>query len=161
MRTSWGRHIKVTVEGGDPDKLRDTQRVAEFLASTCQALGMRPLDIPRVYAVAEQVALLDDPQEDEGGVTGFLVLSTSHISFHGWPLRDGLGLLDVFSCRDFSLGAVVRKLREYFEPDGGGMHVRVTDVSTAMRTNPSYQGPIALSALEGDGFLAVYQHTLD
>lgn len=38
--------------------------------------------------------------QDEGGITGFCVISTSHMSIHCWPLRKFFSL-DVFSCKNF------------------------------------------------------------
>ena len=46
-----------------------------------------------------------EPFEDEGGVTGIGVLSTSHCAVHTWPLRSFF-VMDVYSCRDFDVDIV-------------------------------------------------------
>lgn len=38
--------------------------------------------------------------QDEGGITGMCVISTSHMSIHCWPIRKCFSM-DVFSCKDF------------------------------------------------------------
>ena len=35
---------------------------------------------------------------DEGGITGFLLLSESHVSIHTWPEKDNYLALDIFVC---------------------------------------------------------------
>jgi S-adenosylmethionine/arginine decarboxylase-like enzyme len=38
--------------------------------------------------------------DDEGGVTGTVVITTSHGAIHTWPLRQRFAM-DVFSCQEF------------------------------------------------------------
>lgn len=44
--------------------------------------------------------LQSDVFQDEGGITGMCVISTSHMSIHCWPIRKCFSM-DVFSCKDF------------------------------------------------------------
>lgn len=44
--------------------------------------------------------LQSDIFQDEGGITGMCVISTSHMSIHCWPIRKCFSM-DVFSCKDF------------------------------------------------------------
>lgn len=122
-----GRHIKVVLNGADPDKMRDPANVSGCLIRLVDKLGMRLMGEPHVYIVEEEVARLGGELfQDEGGITAVAVLSTSHVSVHCWPLRQ-LAIADVFSCRDFDIGDATGHFVESF---GGTPHV--TDVSHSM-----------------------------
>lgn len=108
-----GRHIKVLGRGMSP-LLADIDRVRSFVADLVVELGMRPLGEPILHDVVLDLAKLDVlPFSDEGGVTGTVVLSTSHIAIHTWPLRHFF-VLDVFSRRDFDPETVERCLSSAF-----------------------------------------------
>lgn len=47
--------------------------------------------------------------EDEGGISVQALISTSHISLHGWPSR-GVFMFDLVSCRNFDEEAVRQHL---------------------------------------------------
>src|SRR5256885_17060060 len=118
-----GRHIKVLGIGA-PEKLRSIAGVEQFLVDMIHALDMRCLGEPHTYEVEEEIEKLGkEPFEDEGGVTGVCVLSTSHCSIHTWPLRPFF-VMDVYSCRDFDTMAVERflaeRLRAHRPPGPGG-----------------------------------------
>lgn len=139
------QHSKILFQGSTAS-LGDVEKVRGFLATVVEAIGMRPLDEPRVYDVPIQLAKLAAiPREDEGGVTaegfavaaeelvvGSLVLSTSHIAIHTWPLRER-GVLDIYSCRGFSVSTVLNLLRASFPADSAPM---VRDLSYALRDEP-------------------------
>ena len=91
-------------------------------------LGMRLLGQPHLYEVETEITKLGvEPFEDEGGVTGVCVLSTSHCAIHTWPLRPYF-VMDVFSCRDFDLAQVEAHLARTL----GAYDVQVTDLSFAL-----------------------------
>ena len=50
-------------------------------------------------------------------MTGTVVLSTSHVALHTWPVRHFF-ILDVFSCRDFDPETVERRLLRSFATFG-------------------------------------------
>jgi S-adenosylmethionine decarboxylase len=122
-----GRHIKVLGKGS-PEALRSLSGVKEFLTDLVFSLGMRPLGETHMYEVEEEIQKLNvEPFEDEGGVTGFCVLSTSHCAIHTWPLRSFF-VMDVYSCRDFD-EAVVRKL---VAERLGTYQLRITDLTYSL-----------------------------
>ena len=105
-----GRHIKV-LGRGSAALMGNAANVEAMLRSLIDILGMRILDKPHMYEVETEIAKLGvEPFEDEGGVTGVCVLSTSHCSIHTWPLRPFF-VMDVYSCRDFDGVEVERHLR--------------------------------------------------
>jgi hypothetical protein len=122
-----GRHIKA-IGIGDPGRLRCASDIRGLLGDLVAALEMRSLGPPHIYEVEENIRLLDcEPFADEGGVTGIVVLSTSHCAIHTWPLRSQF-VLDVFSCRKFDPAIVATLVRKTFETKW----LRVSDLSQAL-----------------------------
>ena len=106
---SHGRHVKVLGRGA-PDLLGNAKVVESALRELIGILGMRMLGEPHLYEVETEIAKLGvEPFEDEGGVTGVCVLSTSHCAIHTWPLRPFF-VMDVYSCRDFEPSDVEKHL---------------------------------------------------
>jgi S-adenosylmethionine/arginine decarboxylase-like enzyme len=121
-----------------------------MLRELVDLLGMRLLGAPHLYEVETEIAKLGvEPFEDEGGVTGICVLSTSHCSIHTWPLRPFF-VMDVYSCRDFDAALVEQHLAKSL----GAYDVQITDVSFALEyefakaRNPPRSTP-KLSGREG------------
>jgi len=122
-----GRHIKA-IGIGDPRRLRSASDIRGLLGDLVAALEMRSLAPPQIYEVEENIRLMNcEPFEDEGGVTGFVVLSTSHCAIHTWPLRSKF-VLDVFSCRKFDPSIVAELVRKTFKTEW----LRVSDLSQAL-----------------------------
>src|SRR5215471_5149229 len=124
---SHGRHVKVLARGA-ADLLGNAKVVESTLRELIGLLGMRMLGEPHLYEVETEIAKLGvEPFEDEGGVTGVCVLSTSHCSIHTWPLRPFF-VMDVYSCRDFDPALVEAHLAKVM----GAYDVQVTDVSFSL-----------------------------
>lgn len=128
-----GRHIKVQLYGCKFRMLMDVELMRSFLKDLVLAAGMRPLGKSHVYDIKEQ--LLEqgeqpDPNEPEG-VTGIVVLSTSHVAVHTWPHR-GYLVLDLYSCRDFSSRPVVKTFQTYF----GFVRYKIWDLSQYLDVPP-------------------------
>jgi S-adenosylmethionine/arginine decarboxylase-like enzyme len=122
-----GRHVKVLGRGASA-LLGSAESVETMLRELVELLGMRLLGAPHLYEVETEIAKLGvEPFEDEGGVTGICVLSTSHCSIHTWPLRPYF-VMDVYSCRDFEPALVEQHLAKSL----GAYDVQVTDVSFAL-----------------------------
>jgi len=127
-----GRHVKV-LGRGDPALLGSGKVVEAMLRELIEVLGMRMLGEPHLYEVETEIAKLGvEPFEDEGGVTGICVLSTSHCSIHTWPLRPFF-VMDVYSCRDFDQAAVEQHLAAHL----GARDLKVTDLSFALEYEPA------------------------
>lgn len=106
----------------------DAKVVETMLVDLVEVLGMRLLDKAHMYEVATEIEKLGkEPFEDEGGVTGVCVLSTSHCSIHTWPLRPFF-VMDVYSCRDFDTAAVEGFLNQRL----GAYDLQITDVSSSL-----------------------------
>jgi len=124
---SHGRHIKI-LGRGSAALLGDVTVITEMLQKLVDLLGMRMLGPAHLYDVECEIEKLGkEPFEDEGGVTGICVLSTSHCSIHTWPLRPFF-VMDVYSCRDFDPALVGAHLAVML----GAYDVQLTDVSAAL-----------------------------
>src|SRR5438552_201231 len=124
---SHGRHIKV-LGRGSAERLESASTIESMLRDLIGLLGMRILGEPHMYEVETEIAKLGvEPFEDEGGVTGVCVLSTSHCAIHTWPLRPFF-VMDVYSCRDFDPASVEGHLKERL----GAYDLKITDVSHAL-----------------------------
>ena len=122
-----GRHVKVLARGL-ASRLGSATTVETMLRELVERLGMRLLGAPHLYEGETEIAKLGvEPFEDEGGVTGICVLSTSHCSIHTWPLRPFF-VMDVYSCRDFDPARVEQHLAKSL----GAYDVQLTDVSFAL-----------------------------
>ncbi|HEX8795930.1 MAG TPA: S-adenosylmethionine decarboxylase [Polyangiaceae bacterium] len=112
--------------------LGNAKVVESMLQELIGILGMRMLGEPHLYEVETEIAKLGvEPFEDEGGVTGVCVLSTSHCAIHTWPLRPYF-VMDVFSCRDFEPSAVEGHLAKRL----GAYDVQLTDLSFSLVHQP-------------------------
>ena len=122
-----GRHIKVLGRGSS-SLLESAKTIEAMLRDLIGILGMRILGEPHMYEVETEISKLGvEPFEDEGGVTGVCVLSTSHCSIHTWPLRPFF-VMDVYSCRDFDTTEVEGHLKERI----GAYDLKITDVSHSL-----------------------------
>ena len=92
------------------------EKVENLFFELTNAVSMKMLDKPVVYEVPVDPSILKKcietgVFEDEGGITGIVVISTSHMSIHCWPLQSFFSL-DVFSCKDFDADKIVSVIRE-------------------------------------------------
>jgi len=122
-----GKHIKILGQGNS-DKLNDASEIHAFLLAVIELAGMRRLMGPHVCSVDLQIAKMhQDPFDDEGGVTGVVVLSTSHAAIHTWPLQEFF-VFDMYSCRTFNDKVVEAALVSAF----GAYRMRVHDFSESL-----------------------------
>ncbi len=117
MENSAGVHLIVDARVRDGGVFTKENLGSLFL-ELVEKLGMRILlgpeflEVPVDPEVLRRVELTGN-FEDEGGITGMCVISTSHLSVHCWPLQ-GFFSLDAFSCKDFdtrvALNVIVDRL---------------------------------------------------
>lgn len=124
-----GKHVKIQIYGAQFERLASCEVAARFLDESVHAAEMRQLGAPHVYDIKETLlAQGQTPDVDEPeGVTGVAVLSTSHVAVHTWPHR-GYAVVDVFSCRGFEIGELMRVARESY----GARRVTVADLSYSL-----------------------------
>lgn len=109
-----GTHIKA-IGRASPRLLRDTGLIERYLKGLCSAIGMRTISGPHTVVVEDvPVPGAGELFVDEGGVTSVLVLSTSHIALHSWPLRERLEV-DCYSCREFDPKVFTQVTEQFFD----------------------------------------------
>ena len=109
----WHFTIQAVVAEEHAGLLNDPTYLDTFFRELVVLLDMEILVEPNFA----QVPLDPDKlagDSDDGGVTGTVVITTSHGAIHTWPLRKRFAL-DVFSCKAFdeskALGFVCDRLR--------------------------------------------------
>src|SRR3990172_11631597 len=108
MVTYLGKHLTVDgVCGGvGKDLLKDFSFFYQFLESFPKKIDMIPISSPFVIKYL-------NPPDPAWGLTGFIIISTSHISFHTFPEKNTLHF-DCFFCRSFEEELIVNHLRGIF-----------------------------------------------
>lgn len=115
--------------------LRDASLLRGLLEDICQRISMRSLGSLGVDVPVELCKLGLDQFQDEGGSSASLILSTSHMSIHGWPDRK-LGEVDggffwftIGSCREFDVGVVENVLSKVLHVTVANRYKRWINVS--------------------------------
>lgn len=89
----FGVHLLLDGYNCNPEKLADKKFLTELLHKLPAALGMHSLMEPTVLEVGEL------NEKDPGGISGFVLIAESHISFHTFPKR-GFVTADIYTCQD-------------------------------------------------------------
>lgn len=112
------------------------ENIESMFAKVIAALEMKALDKPQVYEVPVDPEVLRRVEltgnfEDEGGITAVVVISTSHLAVHCWPLQKFFSL-DVFSCKTFDAMRAKEVIHEAFGISA--VSLRVNERLKPMRT---------------------------
>ena len=83
-----GHAWAVDAYGCDPERLRSLPALAQVFDRAVQEIGLKPLRPPVWHAFPAP-----------GGVTGFLLLTESHLAVHTFPER-GFAAFDLYCCRE-------------------------------------------------------------
>ena len=98
------KHLIVRAEIGYCPE--DKQWVHDWLVNLVDVIGMKILAGPFIAEVTEIVGNL--------GITGVVIIETSHLAIHLWS-ETGLLQLDVYTCGPFDMGDIFDELQD-FEP---------------------------------------------
>jgi len=132
---SVGRHLLIDGFCEESEPLASASRLEGMFRRLVGTLDMEILVPPVTKEVPLQPEKLATGS-DEGGITSFCVITTSHMSIHTWPLRRFFSM-DVYSCKDFDADAALAVIREEL----GASAIRCKNV---VRTAPEdVSAPIA------------------
>lgn len=110
MYAGWHLTYDAIIDFAQASRLNDTEFLGRMLLDLVALVDMEVLDGPRLHKIELERRKLE-MDDDEGGVTGGVTISTSHINIHTWPLRERFSL-DLFSCREFNEEIVQDFLKE-------------------------------------------------
>jgi len=105
---AYGPHLTVDAYGCGREALASLEAVHGFLDRMPGVIGMEKITKP--YAFRHLA-----PPDPEWGITGVVIIATSHISFHSYP-QLGMAFIDVFSCRAFDEEKALEFVGEMFHP---------------------------------------------
>lgn len=115
-----GRHITFDASVRD-SRVFTHGNLSVLFDGLCERLGMIIIFGPVFKDVDIDLVKLMEVQaggdfQDDGGTTGIVVISTSHISIHTWALRKFFQM-DVFSCKDFDTETTLQYIYEMLDVD--------------------------------------------
>ena len=114
-------------------RLRDRARLAGLLDTLPALLGMHPI------APAQVVEVGPNNLKDPGGLSGFVMIAESHISFHTFPAR-GFVTIDLYTCRDtLTRTRVVTLMTEAFGITSVDVFCRTAAYAILWPTYPSWK----------------------
>ena len=114
----FGVHLMIDGYGCDAARLADREGLAALLEGLPAALGMHPIAPPVVVEVGAQ------NRKDPGGLSGFVMIAESHLSFHTFPARRFISI-DVYTCQDdLDCEGVAARLGEAFGITDADVHVQ-------------------------------------
>ena len=97
-------HLIIDGYSSNKQILQDEVFLRQMLDSIPTLIGMTKISEPFVFRYVG-----DEPQE--WGVSGFVFIAESHISFHTFVERSYINI-DVFSCRDFDTKQAIKHFKE-------------------------------------------------
>jgi len=97
-------HLIIDGYGSDSQVLQDEVFLHQLLDSYPSMIGMTKISDPFVFKYVGN-------KPEEWGISGFVIIAESHISFHTFVERCYINI-DIFSCRDFDAEQAIRHFKE-------------------------------------------------
>jgi S-adenosylmethionine decarboxylase len=116
----YGPHLTIDAYGCSKERLASLEAAFDFLDRMPGVIGMEKITKPYVF---RHLA----PPDPEWGITGVVIIATSHVSFHSYP-QMGVCFVDVFSCRPFD----TRRAVDFFQETFGGDEVEIREVKRGL-----------------------------
>ncbi len=96
-----GLHFILDAKAKEPFKVFTKDNIENMFLQLSKDLEMTIINGPITLEVpVEPEKLTGDSFQDDGGITSFCIISTSHMSLHCWPQRSVI-MLDLSSCKGF------------------------------------------------------------
>lgn len=109
--TQFGVHYMLDGYGAKAAVLSNKELLTNLLSEVPAQMGMHTICEPVVVEVGPM------NQKDPGGVSGFVMIAESHLSFHTFPNR-GFITIDVYTCQnDLDTSKLTQKFIDIFDFD--------------------------------------------
>ena len=116
--TQFGVHYMLDGYCASKEILSDAVSLKKILDTLPAEMGMHPLNEPVVVEVGEK------NRKDPGGLSGFVMIAESHISFHTFPKR-GFVTIDVYTCQnDLDTDKLTQKFTDAFQIKDSDQYVQ-------------------------------------
>jgi S-adenosylmethionine decarboxylase len=110
-----GLHLTLDGRVKDPAVFNETN-LRGMMLKLVEDLDMQLIFGPVFKEVeVDPSKLTGDKFVDEGGISGYCMISTSHMSIHCWPLRR-VFMADLFSCKGFDHERAIGTVAEFLNP---------------------------------------------
>lgn len=111
VETKFGVHLMFDGYNANKDLLSNVAHLTGLLTSIPEKMDMKTICEPQVVEVGPQ-----NPK-DEGGISGFIMIAESHISYHTFPNK-GFVTADIYTCQnDLDTDKFIKLLAEAFGTD--------------------------------------------
>ncbi|MEM9239220.1 MAG: S-adenosylmethionine decarboxylase [Pseudomonadota bacterium] len=105
---TFGVHLMIDGYGCDRHLIGNRDMLRALLDRLPVELGMHPIAEPMVVKVGAK------NKKDPGGLSGFVMVAESHLSFHTFPARRFI-TLDIYTCcPDLDIDGVSQRMKERF-----------------------------------------------
>jgi len=91
------------------ERLSNEKLIKNFFLELVKISEMKAITKPSVL-------YYEHKEKEESGITGYIIISDSHISVHTYPFKKSL-YLDLFSCRRFDSDKISDYTKELFKPN--------------------------------------------
>ncbi len=101
----FGPHLTLDCYECKKEKLKDVDFIKSILENLPEVLGLHKLS----------PAIVNSYERPTPGVSGFIIISESHISIHTF-VEEQFAAIDIFSCKEFDLEKAIDFLVKAFQP---------------------------------------------
>ena len=109
MRVNYfGLHLILDAYGASYKQLAEKKLIKDFLNNLPELIGMKKLAQAQVFEYD------GGGNKEDWGYSGFVVITTSHISIHTYP-KKGYFAADVFSCSFFDYKKILSQFKKTFK----------------------------------------------
>jgi S-adenosylmethionine decarboxylase len=103
----YGPHLMLDLNECDSAILNNLELCFNFLNELPPKINMTKITQPYLFRYS-------NPDTDNEGLTGFVIIAESHISIHTYPKKNYV-FVDLFSCKPFDTDEAKNYIVEYFK----------------------------------------------
>lgn len=135
-------HLMFELYGCDSQRLEDAETLQTLLRDLPGRINMTAVSPVHLYDIRECT------DEEDNGMSGFVIIAQSHISLHAWPPYHELDV-DICSCQPFDPDVAVRFAMELTKAQSCETHF-VTRANRSERDQRREHSVSSLSAAPAD-----------